>query len=219
MEEPPEEQTDNMMAVAAAAAPLPWPAQSLLQPVYDDEGLLPPAMDPVMGQLLMDAGMGRFYQGGIGLPQYGAGTGSGERQGFFGGGTPAMVLPDMDYRSIGMGVYDMDSFQHNGYSASHNQVMGDIPLQQQQQQKQQEISLAGAPMASDISSLEDSTFKVGRISAEERKEKIHRYIKKRNERNFSKKIKVVLLLVFIFEKCNYLWYILNVQNYIPRNHL
>ncbi|KAL8158358.1 hypothetical protein AgCh_002882 [Apium graveolens] len=45
------------------------------------------------------------------------------------------------------------------------------------------------PLASELSSLEDSTFKVGKLSVEERKEKIHRYMKKRNERNFSKKIK------------------------------
>lgn len=31
---------------------------------------------------------------------------------------------------------------------------------------------------------------MGKLSAEEKKEKIHRYLKKRNERNFSKKIKV-----------------------------
>ena len=43
----------------------------------------------------------------------------------------------------------------------------------------------------EISGLEDSTFKVVRLSAEQRKEKIDRYIKKRNERNFSKKIKVI----------------------------
>jgi hypothetical protein len=43
----------------------------------------------------------------------------------------------------------------------------------------------------ELSGLEDSTFKVTRLSPEERKEKIHRYIKKRNERNFSKKIKVL----------------------------
>ncbi|KAI3469834.1 hypothetical protein Pfo_026497 [Paulownia fortunei] len=45
------------------------------------------------------------------------------------------------------------------------------------------------PLASEISSLEDPTFKVGKLSVEERKRKIHRYMKKRNERNFSKKIK------------------------------
>ncbi|KAF6156427.1 hypothetical protein GIB67_009085 [Kingdonia uniflora] len=44
-------------------------------------------------------------------------------------------------------------------------------------------------LTSEISNLEESTFKVGRLSVEERKEKIHRYMKKRNERNFSKKIK------------------------------
>ncbi|KAM0916440.1 hypothetical protein ACQ4PT_010163 [Festuca glaucescens] len=41
----------------------------------------------------------------------------------------------------------------------------------------------------EVSGLEDSTFKVVRLSAEQRKEKIDRYIKKRNERNFNKKIK------------------------------
>jgi hypothetical protein len=43
----------------------------------------------------------------------------------------------------------------------------------------------------EASGLEDSTFKVVRLSAEQRKEKIDRYIKKRNERNFNKKIKVI----------------------------
>ncbi|KAI3977741.1 hypothetical protein MKX01_014317 [Papaver californicum] len=41
----------------------------------------------------------------------------------------------------------------------------------------------------ELATLEDSSYKVGRLSVEERKEKIHRYMKKRNERNFSKKIK------------------------------
>ncbi|KAK6929711.1 hypothetical protein RJ641_003805 [Dillenia turbinata] len=51
---------------------------------------------------------------------------------------------------------------------------------------------SSTPLASEISSLEDSTFKVGKLSIEQRKEKIHRYMKKRNERNFSKKIKVIV---------------------------
>jgi hypothetical protein len=42
------------------------------------------------------------------------------------------------------------------------------------------------------SSLEDTPYKGVRLTAEQRKEKISRYIKKRNERNFSKKIKVIL---------------------------
>lgn len=49
------------------------------------------------------------------------------------------------------------------------------------------------PLASEISSLEDPTFKVGKLTVEERREKIHRYMKKRNERNFSKKIKVLTI--------------------------
>lgn len=48
---------------------------------------------------------------------------------------------------------------------------------------------SSAPLATEITSLEDSSFKVGKLSTEQRKEKIHRYMKKRNERNFSKKIK------------------------------
>ncbi|RID61956.1 hypothetical protein BRARA_E01059 [Brassica rapa] len=42
----------------------------------------------------------------------------------------------------------------------------------------------------EVTGLEDSTLnKVVKLSPEQRKEKIHRYMKKRNERNFSKKIK------------------------------
>ena len=48
------------------------------------------------------------------------------------------------------------------------------------------------PATGESSSLEETNFKAARLSVEERKEKIHRYIKKRNERNFSKKIKVTL---------------------------
>nr|GMD81656.1 probable serine/threonine-protein kinase ndrD isoform X1 [Ipomoea batatas] len=65
-------------------------------------------------------------------------------------------------------------------------------LQAVSSESQQLVSGAGStstPLASDITSLEDSTFKVGKLSVEQRKEKIHRYLKKRNERNFSKKIK------------------------------
>ncbi|XP_006354533.2 homeobox protein 3 [Solanum tuberosum] len=44
-------------------------------------------------------------------------------------------------------------------------------------------------LATEITSFEDPTFKSGRCSVEERRKKIHRYMKKRNERNFSKRIK------------------------------
>ncbi|KAM3337625.1 homeobox protein 13-like isoform X1 [Capsicum galapagoense] len=45
------------------------------------------------------------------------------------------------------------------------------------------------PLASDITNLEDTSYKAVKCTPEERREKIHRYMKKRNERNFSKKIK------------------------------
>lgn len=54
---------------------------------------------------------------------------------------------------------------------------------------------SSTPLDTDISCLEDSATKAAaKCSVEERKDKIHRYLKKRNERNFSKKIKVFLLL-------------------------
>ena len=69
-------------------------------------------------------------------------------------------------------------------------------LNENQQQQQQQLvgASGGAPLTSDISTFEESAYKVGRLSVEERKEKIHRYMKKRNERNFTKKIKVSLSL-------------------------
>lgn len=41
------------------------------------------------------------------------------------------------------------------------------------------------------SPLDESNFKVVRLSAEERREKINRYLKKKHHRNFAKKIKVL----------------------------
>lgn len=48
---------------------------------------------------------------------------------------------------------------------------------------------SGSPLTSETSSFEEAGFKIGRYSAEERKQRIHRYRKKRSERNFNKKIK------------------------------
>lgn len=56
-------------------------------------------------------------------------------------------------------------------------------------------------VTSDITNMEESSYKVGKLSVEQRKEKIHRYLKKRNERNFSKKIKVLIFsMEFPFAK-------------------
>lgn len=60
-------------------------------------------------------------------------------------------------------------------------------------ESQQLMSGAGnsTSLPTEIPMAEDPNFKVGKLSVEERKEKIHRYMKKRNERNFTKKIKVL----------------------------
>ncbi|XP_059448443.1 two-component response regulator-like APRR7 isoform X2 [Corylus avellana] len=89
---------------------------------------------------------------------------------------------ELDYQGDNGGIYCPDSVQR---------VFNPGDLQALNTESQQLMGKAGnsTPLASDISSLEDSTFKVGKLSVEQRKEKIHRYMKKRNERNFSKKIK------------------------------
>lgn len=64
-------------------------------------------------------------------------------------------------------------------------------LQALSNESQHLVSGAGCSntLATEITSFEDPTLKSGRCSVEARREKIHRYMKKRNERNFSKKIK------------------------------
>ncbi|KAF2314055.1 hypothetical protein GH714_021788 [Hevea brasiliensis] len=89
---------------------------------------------------------------------------------------------ELDFQGDNVGIY---------YSDTNPRVFNPGDLQALGNETQQLVGGAGnsTPLASDISSLEDSTFKVGKLSVEQRKEKIHRYMKKRNERNFSKKIK------------------------------
>ena len=47
-----------------------------------------------------------------------------------------------------------------------------------------------APTFNEIPSSKDPSFIVEKLSSEQRKEKINRYLKKRKERTFGKKIKV-----------------------------
>nr|XP_017218033.1 PREDICTED: uncharacterized protein LOC108195565 isoform X3 [Daucus carota subsp. sativus] len=73
-------------------------------------------------------------------------------------------------------------------------IFGSDPLPQLyntdlQQNNMVDGSVNFTPLPTEITSLEDPTYKASKLSAEEKKEKIHRYLKKRNERNFSKKIK------------------------------
>ncbi|XP_021670877.2 two-component response regulator-like PRR73 isoform X2 [Hevea brasiliensis] len=89
---------------------------------------------------------------------------------------------EYEYQGDNGGIYCPDTIPR---------VFNPADLQALNNETQQLVGGAGnsTPLASDISGLEDSTFKVGKLSVEQRKEKIHRYMKKRNERNFSKKIK------------------------------
>lgn len=60
-----------------------------------------------------------------------------------------------------------------------------------------------------MASMEDANvIKVGRYSVEERKDRILRYLRKKNQRNFNKTIKVFILFYFIF------WHKLNNYIYI-----
>ncbi|OWM63276.1 hypothetical protein CDL15_Pgr022021 [Punica granatum] len=90
----------------------------------------------------------------------------------------------LDYRGDGGGFY---------YPDSKPQIFnpGDIQALSIESQKllNGNASTPTTPLPPEMSAFEDPTFKVGKLSVEERKEKIHRYLKKRNERNFSKKIK------------------------------
>ncbi|KAE8712402.1 MOS4-associated complex 3A [Hibiscus syriacus] len=97
---------------------------------------------------------------------------------------PHELLPqDLEFQGDNAGIFCPDSMQWmfkpgdlQGLSCEKQQLVG--------------ARMSSTPLASEMSSLEDSTFnKVGKLSAEQRKEKIHRYMKKRNERNFTKKIK------------------------------
>ncbi|OMO97742.1 hypothetical protein CCACVL1_04474 [Corchorus capsularis] len=90
---------------------------------------------------------------------------------------------DLEFQGDNAGIFCADSLQR-----CFNP--GDLQALSSESQQLVGATASSTPLASEISSLEDSSFnKVGKLSVEQRKEKIHRYMKKRNERNFSKKIK------------------------------
>ncbi|KAF5736715.1 two-component response regulator-like APRR7 [Tripterygium wilfordii] len=98
-------------------------------------------------------------------------------------GGPELQPQDLEFQGDNGGIFFPDSiqrmFNHEDLQAlsgeNTTQLVGGVG--------------SSVPLATEISSLEDSSFKVGKLSVEQRKEKIHRYMKKRSERNFSKKIK------------------------------
>ncbi|KAK4266209.1 hypothetical protein QN277_027164 [Acacia crassicarpa] len=89
---------------------------------------------------------------------------------------------ELDYRGENGGLFGPDSIQR---------VFNTPDLQALSAENQQLISGAASSstLTPEISNLEDNSYKVRKLSVEQRKEKIVRYLKKRQERNFSKKIK------------------------------
>ncbi|KAG0497893.1 hypothetical protein HPP92_002268 [Vanilla planifolia] len=113
--------------------------------------------------------------------------------GFFPGSQP-MPLQEIEYQNRAMALLGLnDSIkQLHGYGPADFPMITEHGEQRKQRQSNSHgaVGECSSPLiSSDISTLDESSFKVGRLSAEERKEKIHRYMKKRSERNFSKKIK------------------------------
>ena len=120
--------------------------------------------------------------------------------GFFGTGCTGMVMSMMGMEEIGEYQRMMESASA-ALAATHSPDADSAAAAAAAAQmafggNAGEMQMGGGmspgrlPAATEASSLEDASFKTAKISVEERREKIHRYIKKRNERNFSKKIKV-----------------------------
>ncbi|KAG4983226.1 hypothetical protein JHK87_027975 [Glycine soja] len=110
---------------------------------------------------------------------------SADSSGLFGGNIllgSELQAHELDYQGENGGIFCTDSIQR---------VFNPPDLQALGTETQKLVAGAGssATLTPEISHLEDSNLKVGKLSVEQRKEKIHRYMKKRNERNFSKKIK------------------------------
>ncbi|KAK7343991.1 hypothetical protein VNO77_13169 [Canavalia gladiata] len=108
-----------------------------------------------------------------------------DSSGLFGGSIllgSELQTQELEYQGENGRMYSADSIQR---------VFNPPDLQTLSTESQQLVAGAGssANLTPEISNLEDSSFKVGKLSVEQRKEKINRYMKKRNERNFSKKIK------------------------------
>ncbi|CAL9089195.1 unnamed protein product [Musa textilis] len=136
----------------------------------------------------LDAPPCGFLEGTLGMGAALYGGGGGEPQGFFG-----MAAAGPDAALVGLGDAaegsDLGTFGQEAIARAYSP--GDLQVISGGGQHLM-VGCSGnsrQPLpATDVSPLEDS-YKVGRLSVEERKQKIHRYMKKRNERNFSKKIK------------------------------
>nr|DAD20042.1 TPA_asm: hypothetical protein HUJ06_021505 [Nelumbo nucifera] len=162
-----------------------------LQAVFEEDGLsslpsyvrLDPSspscsvLDPTTCSIL-DPTMGSFLPGNLSTAL------SADVSGLFGGSIlmGADLQPqELEFQGDNCGLYASTSLQRVYSSGEMQNINNDSTHLVN--------GGGGASLTSEISAFEESTYKVGRLSVEERKEKIHRYMKKRNERNFSKKIK------------------------------
>ncbi|KAK8548678.1 hypothetical protein V6N13_054543 [Hibiscus sabdariffa] len=177
---------DDLHHHLVTSAPLMGPSPPLLTSVFDDDSLS--SMPPYVP--LNSLSPSCSFLGGTSLAAFMPMTASlpTDNSGIFAAGNfftaPHELFPqDLDFQGDNSGIFCPDSIQRifkhgelEGLSCDNQQPTG--------------ATMSSTPLASEISSLEDSTFhKVGKLSVEQRKEKIHRYMKKRNERNFTKKIK------------------------------
>ncbi|XP_019071038.1 uncharacterized protein [Solanum lycopersicum] len=149
--------------------------------LYEDESLtsLPPYIRGVTSTpscAFLDHNMVNYLQGNINNTIFDAAANSHAL--FFGSQLPNQ---EMDYQGENGRI-----FCHDSLSRIYNN-----DIQALSNESQHLVSGGGCSntLATEITSFEDPNFKSGRCSVEERREKIHRYMKKRNERNFSKKIK------------------------------
>ncbi|KAM7252859.1 hypothetical protein ACFE04_008787 [Oxalis oulophora] len=132
-------------------------------------------LGPSMGSY-MPAAAGNINSAGL----------SADTSGFFSGGIllgSDFQTQELDYQGDNAGIFCPDSLQRVFNPGDLQKALSG--------ESQQLVAAAGnpTPLGSEISNLDDPILKVGKLSVEQRKEKIHRYMKKRNERNFSKKIK------------------------------
>ncbi|KAH0463475.1 hypothetical protein IEQ34_008057 [Dendrobium chrysotoxum] len=123
---------------------------------------------------------GEIYADGMGMPTFVAD----DEMGMYGSvGMPVRPLEAAEACGLG-GIYTYGAMPRV-YSPRNLQVLGD------NQHTRPRCSTSTAPLQVpfDIPTMDDSNNKVGRASAEERKEKLDRYVRKRKVRNFTKKIK------------------------------
>ncbi|KAK9146220.1 hypothetical protein Sjap_006123 [Stephania japonica] len=169
--------TDQVMQLSAGTASM--------HPIYEDENCLPP-LPPYMSLDPSSPSSCSFIDPTVAPPYFPSNLNGAfpTDMGIFGGGlimagSHELQPQDMEFQGDKGVVYAAESVQFN-------------PGEIQALDNQQLVSGGGGnspPVKTEISTIEESSYKVGRITQEERQEKIQRYIMKRNVRNFQKRIK------------------------------